>query len=89
MLPVLASRRNRAGRAIELIAYSEAVSSGSDIIFLIITMLALVLGSSSTHDKQKTFHWERTSAVGFQFHADERLVGHGLAGVPEDQFQTG
>jgi hypothetical protein len=44
MLPVLASRRNLAGRAMELVVYSAAVSSGSVKFFLIITGLALVLG---------------------------------------------
>ena len=44
MLLVLASRRNRAGRAIELFVNSAAVSSGSVKFFLIITVLALVLG---------------------------------------------
>jgi hypothetical protein len=44
MLFVLASRRNRAGRAIELVVNSAAVSSGSVKFFLIITVLTLVLG---------------------------------------------
>jgi hypothetical protein len=44
MLPVLASRRNLAGLAMELVVYSAAVSSGSVKFFLIITGLALVLG---------------------------------------------
>jgi hypothetical protein len=44
MLPVFASRRNLAGRPMELVVYSAAVSSGSVKFFLIITGLALVLG---------------------------------------------
>jgi hypothetical protein len=44
MLPVFASRRSRAGRAMELVVYSAADSSGSVKFFLIITGLALVLG---------------------------------------------
>jgi hypothetical protein len=44
MLPVFASRRSRAGLAMELVVYSAADSSGSVKFFLIITGLALVLG---------------------------------------------
>jgi hypothetical protein len=44
MLPVFASRRRRAGRAMLLVVYSTADSSGSVKFFLIIKVLALVLG---------------------------------------------
>jgi hypothetical protein len=52
MLLVFASRRNRAGRAIEPFVNSAAVSSGSVKFFLIITLLALVLGSESNANER-------------------------------------